>query len=169
MSYQVFDSYPTKLAILLTAIMEGTDSTVYPDDKKQAAFIRLIVNLGDVEKTHEETNIPVRTLYEWKNKLKTDSNFIFLQYDARSIVIQDRYLRIRDKLVVQMERITDIMVEVPPRYLPDYTTAVSRLIDRLEKLEAIITKTGQYLIEVRVQRILEDDAASRLADPADSS
>jgi hypothetical protein len=142
---------------------------VYPKDEKQAAIIRLILNLGDVEKTHEETQIPVRTLYEWKNKLKTDYNLILLQYDARSIVIQDRYLRIRDKLVVQMERITDIMVEVPPRYLPDFTVAVSRLIDRLDKLETIIAKTGQYAIAVRVERILEGDSASRLADPADST
>jgi hypothetical protein len=141
---------------------------MHPTNAKQEAIIRLITNLGDVEKTHEETKIPVRTLYEWKNKLKSDYDSVLLQYDARSIVIQDRYLRIRDKLVVQMERITDIMAELHPRYLPDYTVAVSRLIDRLDKLETIVAKSGQYAIEVKVERIVDTSSAQRLADPADA-
>ena len=140
----------------------------YTPQQKYAAICTLVANLGDVEKTQQETGVPRSTLFQWKNQLKSDDKNISLDYSPRSMVIIERYNRVRDKILVQMENLVDAMA-MDDRYLADYALAFSRLADRINILENIIHKTGHYEIYVRIKdhKLYNDDPISRLADPAD--
>lgn len=138
----------------------------YHSDEKRQALFRLIANIGDVKKTHAQTGVPIRTLHDWKDKLKTTDNVVRLHYSARTIIVMERYMRVRDKVVWQMERLIDLMAEAPPRALPEYALAVSRLIDRLDTMQNTIANMGQYSIAVESAEELERLQRHKLEDPA---
>jgi hypothetical protein len=141
--------------------------STYSAEQKYSAICRLVANLGDVEKTQEETGIPRSTLFHWKNQLKSNEAYISLDYSTRSIVIIERYNRVRDKILVEMERLADAMTIGEDRYLAEYALAFSRLADRIHLIENIILKTGHYEIEIRIKDITDHDPHTRLASTDD--
>lgn len=127
---------------------------------KSEAVKHLIVNLGDIELTHEQTHIPKRTLQRWKEELKNENSIIYWELDSRSQIIHERYGRIRDRMIVQIERLLHRMEMAHERYLGEYTTAIARLTDRISKIEEILDVGGQYSILIK----LESDGESKILD-----
>ena len=131
---------------------------------KAEAIKHLVLNLGDVELTHEQTKIPKRTLQRWKDELKNEYSVIYWELDSRSAIIHERYARIRDRMIVQIERLLQRMEMAHERYLGEYTTAIARLTDRISKIEEILEVGGQYSILIKLETDGESNILDRLSD-----
>lgn len=136
---------------------------------RQDAIRKLIMNLGDIDKTHEQTGIPKPTLFRWKKRLGNyQDEFFYWEYTTRSQIVRERYERVRDKLLVEVENMMDRLVDVPPTGISQYVHAIARLADRIEKIENLLYVTGQYEIVVKLDSFfLRADEPDELADEYD--
>lgn len=142
---------------------------MHNNKEKSIAIRQLVINLGDVDKTHLETKIPKSTLFRWKNELKSYSNIVFWEQDSRSRIIQSTYEGIRDGMLTQIQRLLDRMDYYGPQHAADYANAVARLTDRIVKIENLLELSGQYAVTIDLKNFeksdAEDQREQRLADP----
>ena len=124
---------------------------MWKNGEKYIAIRQLVVNLGDIQKTHEETGVPVRTLQRWKTDLTMSGDTIFWDQDTRAQVIHARYERLRDSMLFEVQRLLNMSYEVPPAESPNFVMAATRLVDRLSKIESVLQGAGQYGIIVKYE------------------
>lgn len=145
---------------------------MYNNHDKAKAIRHLIVNLGDVERTAEQTGVSKSTLHRWKNELKSYENVLFWEQDSKSRIIHSQYEGIRDQMLTQIRRLLERMDYYGPEHATDYANAVVKLTDRIVKVEGVLEMTGQYAITVNLQGMhdshQQDHAESRLTDPTDT-
>lgn len=146
---------------------------MYTNREKSIAILHLIVNLGDIDRTEQETGISKSTLHRWKNELKTNRNIISWEQDSKSRVIHAHYEEIHDKMLTQIIRLLENLPYHGPTYASDFANAIARLTDRIIKIEGLLEMQGQYAIAINMDGLEElkeeDDRQHRLAQPEDAN
>lgn len=147
---------------------------MYNNREKSHAIRQLIINLGDIDRTAEQTGVSKSTLHRWKNELKSYENIVFWEQDSKSRVIQAQYEGIRDKMLTQIQRLLERMDYYGPEFATDYANAVARLTDRIVKVESLLEMSGQYAVTVDLSSMVDmsdkqEQREQRLSDPADEA
>lgn len=117
---------------------------------RSEAIRKLVVNLGDVEKTMQETGISKRTLQRLKYKLKSNDNIVYWRYSAKSTMIQRSYEQIRDLMLTELQHLLQSMNQLAARHGLHYVNAVTRLLNHILKLEATIDQVAQHEIIIKI-------------------
>ena len=128
-------------------LVENQDM-MHSNRDKARAIRNLIVNLGDVQKTADELQIPERTLRRWKSTILREGRLIYWDEDLPPFQVYQRYERIRVSMLIETERLLTRMSEVNPMDAAEIATSVTRLTDRLAKIETIMERLGQYVIKI---------------------
>jgi hypothetical protein len=102
----------------------------------------LVENMGSTWTTSQQTGIPERTIQEWKHHFYATQNIqtILMERettDPLEAAARERYLRLRANLLEHIEKLSERFRSKPEQAV-DLAIAMSRLIDRLHKLEYII-------------------------------
>jgi hypothetical protein len=102
----------------------------------------LVENMGSTWQASQQTGIPERTLQEWKHHFYSTQHIqtILMERetdDSLQAVAHARYLRLRANLLEHVEKLSERFRSKPEQSV-DLAIAMSRLIDRLHKLENII-------------------------------
>ncbi|MEO1286622.1 MAG: hypothetical protein AAFV93_02550 [Chloroflexota bacterium] len=139
---------------------------MYTNREKSIAIRQLIVNIGDVERTHQETGISKNTLHRWKKELKISENIVSWEQDSKSRIVNAHYEDIRDKMLTQIIRLLENLPYHGPTYASDFANAIARLTDRIVKIEGLLEMQGQYAININMdgleEFLEEDDRQHRL-------
>lgn len=107
----------------------------------------LAANYGDVKLTTQQTGIPVRTLFEWKQEgiKQQKNNFSRMQHNTATKAENaedNEFLRLRELLMEHVFSLsTAINEEDDSTLLSIRSLAISRLIDRIIKLDDFIPST----------------------------
>lgn len=132
----------------------------YTTEQKESAMQCLDDNYGNVTITALQTGVPKRTLQEWKRQRKLqaiqrgepllrEKNHAPQQQQTTddADTPQAEYARIRQRLMSHIHTLTETLTDDPDTaHLR--ASALSRLIDRVIKLEALIKSTGP--VECRI-------------------
>jgi hypothetical protein len=96
----------------------------YSDREKSATLITLVANNGDIKKTSEQTGVPARNLYRWKDGLNINS-------DVRRMVAENRL-----DLANELEAIAFQCVGILPDKLQDASVKeiVGAMSQSIEKM-----------------------------------
>jgi transposase-like protein len=147
----VFDSYlrfKSTLAVLPFKFEEQYMPATRDNREKAEAIHRLLNNMGDVSLTAKQTDIPERTLYEWKNEFRDRKNSFLLQYTAinkHHQAIHEQYVFIRDDIITHLYHLSQ-RLRKNPENPTQLAAAFARLVDRLVKAEALVQQTTTYAI-----------------------
>jgi hypothetical protein len=125
-----------------------TGRIMYNNRDKARAIRNLIINLGDVQKTAEELHISERTIRRWKKTILREGRLIYWDEDQPPFQVYQRYERIRVSMLIETERLLTRMSEVNPLDAAEIATSVTRLTDRLAKIETVMERLGQYVIKI---------------------
>ena len=131
-----------------TSQLAKVHHAMYSNRDKARAIRNLIVNLGDVQKTAEELQISERTIRRWKKTILHEGRLIYWDEDQPPFQVYQRYERIRVSMLIETERLLNRMSEVRALDAAEIATSVTRLTDRLAKIETIMERLGQYVIRI---------------------
>jgi hypothetical protein len=121
---------------------------MYSNREKAIAIRNLIINLGDIQKTADELQIPERTLRHWKKSILQEDNFLYWDEDHPSFQIHQRYGRLRLQMLMEAERLLSRMDSVHPMDAAEIANSVARLTDKLARIENIMERIGQFVIKL---------------------
>lgn len=147
----------------------------YTDDEKTQALERLEANLGNITLTAIQTNIPVRTLRDWKreNAALVAANTL-PDADSPSDLLPPseilrrrrretgEYTRIREILMDHLFDLTETLLD-DPATAHQRMTALSRLLDRVIKLESLVDREQDNLRRKRRHAIETAEFRARYA------
>ncbi|MDQ7024688.1 MAG: hypothetical protein Q9P44_03935 [Anaerolineae bacterium] len=109
-----------------------------PEQKAQA-IQSLIENMGSTYSASQDTGIPERTIQQWKQEVKYAKTVLIEREpdDSLEQVVQARYQRLRNDLLEHVDKLSQ-QFRANPAKATDLAIAMTRLIDRLHKLETLL-------------------------------
>ncbi len=142
----------------------------YTDQQREDTLQHLDDNYGNVTLTALQTNIPARTIYQWKRERKLrrqqaeppllhkKSDALPQKSAANTDHIEDEpqgeYTRLRTRLMQHIDTIVETLTDDPDT-AHIRAMALTRLLDRVIKLEAL-TRTEQPEQVLRVEYLYPD-------------
>jgi parvulin-like peptidyl-prolyl isomerase len=111
---------------------------MYKPEEIAFGMQKFVENLGDTARTSRQRGISERTLRRWKYKYQINTILTINKPPSeQDNTVYQRYLQIRDNLLKHIERLYEQM-DTQPENAAELAIALSRLIDRLSKLENLL-------------------------------
>lgn len=122
----------------------------YSTDEKMEAFRLLFETFGDTYYVSTHTGISERALQYWKSRYRLQVKLAIQDpIDPRARHYKDQYSRLRDGVLEQIDAtMKHLEQHNTPEMLATLTPTLTRLIDRISKLEKLIDDKHFYFTVV---------------------